>query len=82
MGDRLRGTGVIYHRKPSPNLLGETGVFDEDRYAEHIVATLKAARGCRLEFSLRDVYSLGGDKGRGKRVVRLIQNLIDQHWSG
>jgi len=81
MADRLRGTNIIYHRKPSPNLLGETGIFNEAEYTKHITATLKAAKGCHLEFSLRDVYSLGGDKKRGKRVVELIWDLIERHWS-
>jgi len=81
MGDKLRGTSVIYHRKPSPNLLGEKEGF-EDEYAKHIVETLKAAKGCKLEFSLRDVYSIGGVKSRGKQVVRLIKRLIEAHWEG
>ena len=81
IADRLRGTKVIYHRKPSPNLVGETGPFDEAGFSEHITATLKAAKGCKLEFSLRDIYSLGGEKARGKKIVRLIWNLIDKHWS-
>lgn len=80
IGDRLRGTGVIYHRKPSPNLVGAAGAFDEAQFSQHIKATLKAAKGCKLEFSLRDIYSLNGEKGRGKRVVKLIKELIEQHW--
>jgi hypothetical protein len=77
MGEVLRGSDVIYHRKPSPNLVGAAGFFDEAAYKAHIIETLRAARGCRLEFSLRDIYSLGGEKGRAKRVVALIRHLIE-----
>ena len=80
MGDNLRGTSIIYHRKPSPNIVGAPGFLDEAAYSEHIVETLNAAKGCKVEFSLRDIYTLGGDKGRAKRVVRLIWELIDKHW--
>ena len=47
---------------------------------EHIIQTLKAAQGCQLEFSLRDIYSLGGEKGRAKHVMQLIRHLIEKHW--
>jgi len=79
MGERLQGTRVIYHRKPSPNLVGEKN-FNEEEFSKHIIKTLKAAKGCKLEFSLRDIYSAGGEKARGKKVVRLIWDLIDKYW--
>ena len=80
MGDRLRGGKVIFHRKPSPNVVGVDKIFDESKFREHIAATLKAARGCKLEFSFRDVYGLQGDKGRAKRCVQLVKESIDEHW--
>jgi len=80
IGDKLRCTNIIYHRKPSPNTVAAPGTFDEVMYAEHIVKTLKAAKGCKLEFSLRDIYSLGGEKTRANRVVRLIRDMIERHW--
>ena len=79
IAERIKGKGIIYHRKPSPNLLGAS-VFDEDAYAWHIRETLEAARGCKLEFSLRDIYSLGGEKSRAKRVIRLIKEQIEKYW--
>jgi len=82
MGERLHGSNVIFHRKPSPNLVGAAGDFNEASYSDHIIKTLKAAKGCKLEFSLRDIYSLGGEKNRAKRVVQLIRNLIELHWEG
>ena len=80
IADKLRGSSTIYHRKPSPNLVGAVGDFDEGQYREHILATLKAAKGCKLEFSLRDIYSLNGDKTRARRAVQIIRDLIDQNW--
>ena len=80
IGDKLRDTNVIYHRKPSPNLVSAFGSFDEVSYAREITTTLKAAKGCKLEFSLRDIYSLNGEKDRAKKVVRLIHSLIDRYW--
>lgn len=82
MGDRLRGTSVIYHRKPSPNYIGVDKIFDEKGFSEHIIATLKATRGCHLEFSFRDIYSLQGEKWRAKRAVALVKQLISEHWQG
>ena len=78
IGDRLRGTGIIYHRKPSPNLLGDPSGFDEKAYADDIIATLKAAKGCVLEFSLRDIYSLSGEKNRAKRAVAIIKECCEK----
>ena len=80
IGDRLRGSSVVYHRKPSPNIVAAEGQFDEEAYSAEIIKTLKAAKGCKLEFSLRDIYSLGGEKERGKRVVRLIRELIERYY--
>ena len=80
MGDRLRGGNVIYHRKPDPSVLSMDKVFDEERFKTHIIATLKAAKGCPLEFSFRDVYSFQGDKQRGKRCVDLVKQCISEHW--
>ena len=80
IGDRLRNTSVIYHRKPSPNLVGFFGAFDETAYAQEIVKTLKAAKGCKLEFSLRDIYSLNGEKDRAKKAIQIIGVMIDKYW--
>jgi len=80
MGDVLRKVPVVYHRKPSPNFLGVDKVFDESGFREHITKTIKAARGCHLEFSIRDVYSLQGEKGRAKQAYRIIKDLIERHY--
>lgn len=81
MADRLRGSRVIYSRKPSPNFMG-IGAFDEEGYARHIAATLKTARGCTLEIIHRDVYTLQGDLTRPGRAIAIARLLIDELWEG
>ncbi|MFQ6805023.1 MAG: hypothetical protein ACLRT5_09435 [Lachnospiraceae bacterium] len=44
MGERLRGSRVIYQRKPSPNLLGVGEQLDEDAVRAHIDETLSCQR--------------------------------------
>ncbi|MCL2433405.1 MAG: hypothetical protein FWD16_02670 [Clostridia bacterium] len=73
MGERLAGGNVIYHRKPSPNYLGLPGTLDEDALRTHITATLQAAPGCKLEFTQRDVYTVGGDVQKVGRYVEIIR---------
>jgi hypothetical protein len=79
IGERLRGTPVIYSRKPSPNYIG-VGRFDEDAFTAHIAATLRAARGCRLEIIFRDIYALDGDLTKPARAVAIVRKLIDEMW--
>jgi hypothetical protein len=80
MGDALRGSRVIYSRKPSPNFLGVGKVFDEEGFRAHIDATLRAARGCALEIINRDVYTLTGDPAKAARAVRVMREEIDRLW--
>lgn len=80
MGDRLRGKNITYQRKPFPNFLCVDKDFNEKLFSAHIEKTLKAARGCFLEISYRDVYSLQGDLYRGKRVYETIKRCIDKFW--
>lgn len=80
MGNELRGSKVIYHRKPSPNYLGVGKELDEEAFSKHIIDTLKAAKGCKLEIAQRDVYTLGGNIPKARRYVEIIRNLIDKYW--
>lgn len=73
MGERLKGSSVIFHRKPSPNFLGVGTVLDEDAVRESIRKTLKAARGCRLEITQRDVYTINHDISKARRYVDIIK---------
>jgi hypothetical protein len=80
MGDRLRGSGIVYHRKPSPSFLGVDSSFDEEGLSKHITKTLTAAKGCTLEFAFRDVYTLKGEPDRPKRAVQIVNAMVEKHW--
>ncbi len=76
MGERLSKSNVIYSRKPSPNFIGASEVFDEQAFTAHIKKTIDSARDCNVEFILRDIYTLCGERGRAKRAVDIIRGLI------
>lgn len=80
MGEQLRGTRTIFHRKPSPNFLGVGENLDEDAFRAHIRATLEAAHGCELEITQRDVYSINHDIAKAQRYVAIIREEIEKHW--
>jgi len=80
MGNALRGSKVIYSRKPSPNHLSVEGMFDENIFAEHMAKTLKAAKGCALEIIFRDICTLSGDITKPGKAVRITREQIDKMW--
>lgn len=80
MGDRLRGRRVVYQRKPSPNYLGVGTTLDEDGLRQHINTTLDAARGCTLEFTQRDVYTINHDEAKARRYVDILRECIANRW--
>jgi len=75
MGERLAGGNVIYHRKPSPNYLGVDAVLDEDAIKAYIQATVSAAKGCTIEFTQRDVYTVHNSPAKVQRYVELIREM-------
>ena len=80
MGERLAGTGIIYHRKPSPNYLGVGDALDEEGLRASLRKTLRAARGCKLEITQRDVYTIHRDVKKAKRYVDIIKEEIELNW--
>jgi hypothetical protein len=80
MGNALRGSGVIYSRKPSPTFIGVGKVFDEEGFSRHMTRTVSAARGCTLEVIMRDVYTLTGDLSKPARAVTILRGVIDRVW--
>lgn len=80
MAENLRGSGIIYHRKPSPNFLGVGAKLDEEGFRVHIEKTLKTARGCRVEITQRDVYTVNNDINKVKRYVEIIRESIENCW--
>lgn len=79
MGEALRGTDVIYSRKPSPNYLG-VGTFDEVAFTEYMKKTMVAARGCHAEIIFRDIYTLTNDNTKAGKAVKIVRQLIEDIW--
>lgn len=80
MGERLRGGKIVYHRKPSPNYLGVDINLDEPQLRSHIKETLLAARGCPLEITQRDVYTIHNNEKKAIRFIEIIREEIESNW--
>lgn len=80
IGEVLKGAKVIYQRKPSPNFIGVGTELDKNAFRQHILKTLKCAKGCKLEFTFRDVYTLEGNSQKPKQAVRIIRELLENNW--
>ncbi|MBR5535626.1 MAG: hypothetical protein IKU60_03150 [Clostridia bacterium] len=80
MANELKNSGIIYHRKPSPNFLGVGEKLDEDAFRAHIEKTLKTAKGCKVEITQRDVYTVNRDINKVKRYVEIIRESIENCW--
>ena len=79
MGRQLRGSDIIYHRKPSPNYLGPDQTLDKKGVYEHIRKTLKSAEGCTLEIARRDVYTIHNDISKVRLFVKTIRKTVDRY---
>jgi hypothetical protein len=77
MGEALRGTEVVFSRKPDPKWLGVDEKLDEEGWAAQIRETLDAARGAFVEFIVRDVYTVHGDLDKVRRAVAIARRVID-----
>ncbi|MCL2035306.1 MAG: hypothetical protein FWG94_11355 [Oscillospiraceae bacterium] len=80
MGEALRGRKTVYHRKPSPNFLSVGAPLDEDAFRGHIQKTLNAAKGCTLEITQRDVYTISNNENKARRHVGVIKEEIANLW--
>jgi hypothetical protein len=80
MGERLKNSNTIFHRKPSPNYLGVGFELDEAGWRENIRKTLKAAKGCKVEITQRDVYTLSGNLQKLKRATQIVREEIQNNW--
>jgi hypothetical protein len=78
MGDALRGSGIVFSRKPDPNYLSVDVKLDEEAWAAHIRETLKATRGVFVEFIVRDVYTVHGNLNNARRAVEIARREIDR----
>ena len=80
MGEALKGTGIVFSRKPDPNLLGVSEKLDEEAWRAHIGETLDAARGVPVEIIIRDVYTVHGNLDKPRRAVEIAREEIDRRW--
>jgi hypothetical protein len=80
MGEALRGTEIVYSRKPNPNFLSVEPKLNEEAWAAHIRETLEATRGVFVEFIVRDVYSVHGDLNNPRRAVEIMRREVEQHY--
>lgn len=80
MADALAGKGIVYSRKPNPNLLGVDVQLNEAAWAAEIRETLEitAGRNIPLEFVVRDVYSMHGNLNKPRRAVEIARAEIDK----
>lgn len=68
------GKDYIFCRKPSPTQISMS-VWDEDAIREDVRATMRAARGCPLEFAMKDVHTLSDQPWRLGRWVTLAREV-------
>jgi hypothetical protein len=82
MAEALAGKGIVFSRKPNPNLLGVDVKLNEEAWAAEIRSTIEATAGkdIPLEFVVRDVYSMHGDVGKARRAVEIARREIDRVW--
>lgn len=79
MGDTLRGSGIVYSRKPDPKFLSLDETLDETTWAAHLRETLDAARGCALEIIVRDVYTVHRNLENARRAAAVAHSVIGEH---
>lgn len=79
IGEALRGTHIVYHRKPTPNLLCIGEALDEEAVRAHFRRTVAASRGCPLEIVQRDVYRIHGTAEKVRRYVEIIREECEKH---
>ena len=82
MAEALDRTGIVFSRKPNPNLLGVDVDLDEEAWAAEIRETLECAAGKNvpLEFVVRDVYSMHGNLAKARRAVEIARQEIDRFY--
>ena len=80
MGEQLRGKKVIFHRKPNANFLSLDPELNETGFREHIRHTLKAAKGCQLEFTQRDLLTIHNNEKKVARYVEIVRDEIERCW--
>jgi hypothetical protein len=80
MGPRLRGSGKVYHRKPTAVFLMSEGPLDENAVRDYFTKTALAASGCILEITQREVLTIHGNVEKVRRYISLIKETVSRHW--
>ena len=82
MADALDGTGIVYSRKPNPNILGVGAELDENAWRQELQSTLDVVtkREVPFEMIVRDVYTLSGNLNQATRAVEIAREEIGQHF--
>jgi hypothetical protein len=80
MAEALRGTGIVFSRKPDPNFLSVDTVLNEAAWAAHIRETLEVTRGLPVEFIVRDVYTVHNNLNNPRRAVEIARQEVDKHY--
>lgn len=80
MAEQIRGTKIVYCRKPSPNYLAAQGEIDEQAFRKHIARSVRIAKGCEMELSVRDVYALYGNRKKLGDAVRIMREEVEKYW--
>jgi hypothetical protein len=80
MADALTGKGIIFSRKPDPNLLGVDVKLNEDAWRAEIRSTLEAVaeKDIPFEFIVRDVYTMHGNLNKARRAAEIAREEIDK----
>jgi hypothetical protein len=76
MAEALRGTDIVFSRKPDPNFLSVDQKLDEEAWATHIRETLALTRDVFVEFIIRDVYTLHGNISNARKAVDIARREI------
>lgn len=78
MAEALADKGIVYSRKPNPNLLGVDVMLNEEAWAAEILETLEvtADKNIPVEFVVRDVYTMHGDLEKARRAVEIARREI------
>lgn len=82
MAEVLSNTGIVFSRKPDPNILGVSVELNEEIWAEEIRTTLEivADKNIPFEFVVRDVYSMHGNLKKAARAVEIAKQEIDKFY--
>ena len=63
-----------------PNYISVDPVFDEDAFRAHITKTVRAAQGCPLEITFRDVITARGEPERLTKAIRIVKEQFESCW--